>query len=177
MSVGKTSDDVNVPIFTKDGVTLYKEEDLLITCQRKPILIGKIDERVRYRIPLTQDHRQQKPHRPTNSAGEQLQMSHSVYDLPSKEESINWIHTVCGYSFKSTWIKSIKAGNYVGCQMLTERNVARYYPETNETPKGHLNQSRKISGPTDLKALPSRCPKNRHYKGTRHVTYKLTCKN
>ena len=47
MSVGKTSDDGNVSIFTKYGVTVYKEEDVLITCQRNPILTGKRDERGR----------------------------------------------------------------------------------------------------------------------------------
>ena len=62
-------------------------------------------------------------------------MAHSVYDLPSKEEAIKWMNAVCGYPVKSTWIKAIEAGNYVGCLMLTKRNVARYYPETNETPK------------------------------------------
>ena len=47
MSVVKTADDGNVSIFTKYGVTVYKEEGVLITCQRKPILIGNIDERGR----------------------------------------------------------------------------------------------------------------------------------
>ena len=45
MSVGKTADDGNVSIFTKYGVTVYKEEDVLITCQRNPILVGKRDKR------------------------------------------------------------------------------------------------------------------------------------
>ena len=40
MSVGKTADDGNVSIFTKKDVKLYKEEDVLITCRGKPILIG-----------------------------------------------------------------------------------------------------------------------------------------
>ncbi len=40
-------------------------------------------------------------------------------------------------------LKAIKAGNYVGWPMLTERNVQKYYPETIETAKGHLNQTRK----------------------------------
>ena len=62
-------------------------------------------------------------------------MAHSVYDLPSKEEAIKWIHAVCGYPVKYMWIKAIKAGNYAGWLMLTKRNVARYYPETNETQK------------------------------------------
>ena len=58
MSVGKTADYVNVTIFTREGVMVYKEENVLITCQRKPILISKRDEHGRYRIPLTQDHGQ-----------------------------------------------------------------------------------------------------------------------
>ena len=53
MSVGKTTDDGNVSIFTKDGFTVHKEEDAIITCQKKPIITGKRDECGRYRIPLT----------------------------------------------------------------------------------------------------------------------------
>ena len=33
MSVGQTSDDGTILIFTKDGVTVHKEEDVLITCK------------------------------------------------------------------------------------------------------------------------------------------------
>ena len=42
-----------------------------------------------------------------------------------------------------TWIKAIKAGNFVGWPLLTARNVRKYYPETSETPKGHMAQTRK----------------------------------
>ena len=45
VSVGKIADDGNVSIFTKDGVTVYKEEYVIIACQRDPILVGEIDER------------------------------------------------------------------------------------------------------------------------------------
>ena len=175
MSVGKTADDGNVSILTKDGVTVYKEEDVLITCERNPILVGNRDERGRYLIPLTQDHGQWQPHIPTNKSKRKLQQAHSVYDLPSKEYAIKWMHAVCRYPFNSTWIKAIKGGNYLGWPMLTKWNVARYYPETNKTPKGYLNQSRKMSGPPILNALPLRCPKQRYYKYTSHVTYTPAC--
>ena len=66
-----------------------------------------------------------------------------MYDLPSVEEAIKWMHAVCGYPVKSTWLKAVKAGNFVGWPLLTAQNVNKYYPETNETPKGHLNQTRK----------------------------------
>ena len=53
------------------------------------------------------------------------------------------MHAVCGYPVKSTWLKSIQAGNYIGWPLLTTPNVKKYCPETSETPKGHMNQTRK----------------------------------
>ena len=49
--------------------------------------------------------------------------------------------------------------------MLTEHNVARYYPETNETPKGHLNQSRKNVRSTNTKFTPLEVPKTATLQG------------
>ena len=114
---------------------------------------------------MTQDHGQWQPRRPTKAARSQLHVAHSVYDLPSKEEAIKWMHAVCGYPGKSTWIKAIKAGNYVGWPMLIEHNFARYYPETNETPKGHLNQSRKNVRSTKPKRIPLEVPKTDTLQG------------
>jgi hypothetical protein len=33
MSIGKTADDGTISIFTKNGVTVHKETDVLITCK------------------------------------------------------------------------------------------------------------------------------------------------
>ena len=85
MSVGKTADDGNMSISTKDCVTVYKEENVLITCQKNPIFISKRDERGRYRIPLTQYNGQWQPHRPTKDARRKIQQAYSVYYLPYKE--------------------------------------------------------------------------------------------
>ena len=62
------------------------------------------------------------------------------------------MHTVCGYPVKSTWLKAVKAGNYTGWPLLTAKNVSKYYPESTETPKGHLNQVRKNVRSTKNKA-------------------------
>ena len=72
MSVGKTSENGNVYIFTRVGVNIHKEEDVLITCQNKPIVIDKRYEQGRYQIPLTQDHGQWQPHRPTKAERRQF---------------------------------------------------------------------------------------------------------
>ena len=54
VSVGKTSDADTISIFTKDGVTVHKENNVMITCKDKPILIGARNMHGRYRIPLVQ---------------------------------------------------------------------------------------------------------------------------
>jgi hypothetical protein len=64
------------------------------------------------------------------------------------------MHAVCGYPVKSTWLKAIKASNYIGWPMLTERNDNKYYPETSEMPKGHMNQMRKNVHSTKAKQTP-----------------------
>jgi hypothetical protein len=40
MSMGKTSDDGTVWVFTKEGVNVFKKEDILITCKGGLILIS-----------------------------------------------------------------------------------------------------------------------------------------
>lgn len=64
------------------------------------------------------------------------------------------MHAVCGYPVKSTWLKAIKAGNFVGWPLLTEKNVAKYNPETFQTPKGHMTQTRKNVRSTKPKPAP-----------------------
>ena len=77
LSVGKTSDDGNASIFTKKGVTVHKEDDVLITCKGAPILIGKRDERGRYRIPLVQAQEQGAPRHPTKTTHDSISRNES----------------------------------------------------------------------------------------------------
>ena len=75
------------------------------------------------------------------------------------------MHEVCGYPVKFTWIKSIKAGNYLGQPILTKHKISRYYPDTNETPKGNLNQSRKNVRSNKTKLTPLEVPKTAALQG------------
>ena len=72
------------------------------------------DERGRYRIPLVQERGHWVPRHPTKSTGDALHQANSVYDLPSTKQAIRWMHAVCGFPVKSTWLKAVKAGNYIG---------------------------------------------------------------
>ncbi len=154
MSLGKTLDNGMVSVFTKEGIKVFKEEEVLITCKGEPILIGIWDNQGQYWIPLMQQWGHWQPQCPSKQAWKVLRHANSIYDLPSTKQAIKWMHAVCGYPVKSTWLKAIKAGNYVGWPMLTERNVQKYYPKTIKTAKGHLNWTRKNVQSTKVKATP-----------------------
>ncbi len=154
MSVGKVADDGNVSIFTKDGVTVHNEQDVLITCQGEPLFIGVRDQHGIYCIPLTQHRGQWQPQNPSMRAKQALRQANRVYDLPSIEQAVKWMHAVCGYPVKSMWMRATRAGNYVGWPMLTEQNVSKYYPELDKTLKGHMNQARKNVRSTKVKRAP-----------------------
>ena len=82
MSVGKTSNDVNVSIFTDEKVQVYKEVYVLITCRGKQIIIGKRGESSCYRIPFMQTRGQLQPRKPSKKSKKFLQEANSVYDFP-----------------------------------------------------------------------------------------------
>jgi len=165
MSVGKTANEGTVSVFTKDGVNVFKEEDILITCKGKPILIGVRDGHGQYQILLMQQRGYWQPRCPSKQAQKALQQANSVYNLPSTKHAIKWMHAVCGYPVKLTWLKAIKAGNYVGWPMLTECNIQKYYPETIKTPRGNLNQTRKNVQSTKVKATPLETCNTSHLHG------------
>jgi hypothetical protein len=165
MSVDKTSDDGTVSVFTKEGVNVFKEEDILITCKGEPILIRIQDNQGQYRIPLMQQQGHWQPHCPSKQPQKTLQQANSVYNLPLTKQAIKWMHTICGYPVKSTWLKAIKAGNYVGWPMLTGCNVQKCYPKMIINAKGHLNQTRKNVGSIKVKATPLETCNTSHLHG------------
>jgi hypothetical protein len=78
MSVGKTADNGTVSVFTKEGVNVFKKEDVLITCKGEPILIGVRDSHGQYRIPLMQQRGQWQPRRPSKQVRKALRQANSV---------------------------------------------------------------------------------------------------
>ena len=67
---------------------------------------------------------------------------HNVFDLPSTEQTIRYLHASAGFPTKSTWLKAIKKGNFIGWPLVTAENVSKHFPQSEETVKGHMNHQR-----------------------------------
>ena len=72
---------------------------------------------------LRSDTQREQKYTTTNQKGPE---AHSVYDLPSVEALVHYMHAASGFSVKSTWLKSIKHGNFDSWPGLTYKNAAKY---------------------------------------------------
>ena len=85
---------------------------------------------------------------------EQLDESiNNVFDLPSIEQTIRYLHACAGFPAKITWIRAIKRRNLVEWPMVTVENVNKHFPESEETIKGHMNHQRQGVRSTKNKEL------------------------
>jgi hypothetical protein len=99
----------------------------------------------------------------------------NVHELPSVEPTIWYRHGVAGFPTKASWLKAICKGKYLSWPLINEKNVAKYFPESEETQKGHMHgqrqgvQSTKVAKPTmdTLTTLP--CPKKRMIFSSRNT--------
>ena len=80
----------------------------------------------------------------------------NVYELPSVEQSIRYLHGAAGFPTKATWLKSIRNGNYLSWPLANVKNVSKYFPESEETQKGHMRNQRQGVRSTKRAAKPNR---------------------
>jgi hypothetical protein len=83
MSMSKTLVNGMVLVFRKEGINVFKEEDVLITCKGEPILIGIQNNQRQYQIPLLQQQGHWQPQYPSKKARKALRHANSIYDFPS----------------------------------------------------------------------------------------------
>ena len=132
LSVNKMSEEGYTTIFHPgtEGVTIHKEGTLSITTSEPPVLKGKKSNTSKlWTIP-------------TNSEKKDRMEINNVYSLPSIPHTIRYLHAAAGYPVKETWMKAIKAGNYITWPGLTTTAVQKHFPESDETQQGHMKKQR-----------------------------------
>ena len=85
-----------------------------------------------------------------------------AYSIPSTEGKIRFLHAAAGFPTKDTWLKAIKAGNYVTWPGINIKTVNRHFPESDETTKGHMKKQRQNVRSTKIKESPEQPLKKMH---------------
>ena len=63
---------------------------------------------------------------------------HHIYDLPSIEPAIQYLHTAVSFPIKATWLDAIQNGNFSTWPLIYVKNVKKCFPESEETQFGHM---------------------------------------
>jgi hypothetical protein len=71
------------------------------------------------------------------------EIMNNVYNINKVNQEIQYLHAAAGSPVPSTFIKAIKAGNFVTWPTLTAHNLRKYLEKSEATIKGNLNQTRK----------------------------------
>ena len=64
---------------------------------------------------------------------------HNIYKLPSINSTIRYLHAAADFPTKESWLRAIRQGNYNSWPLINVKNVARHFPESEETLKGHMH--------------------------------------
>ena len=79
---------------------------------------------------------------------------YNVYELKTKPELVRFYHAAAGFPTKPTWLEAIRNNHYASWPGLNAKDVAKYFPESEEMWKGH---GRKIRA--GLRSTKAKAPK------------------
>ena len=89
-----------------------------------------------------------------------------MYELPSIEPAIRYLHGAAGFPTKATCLKAIRKGSYLSWPLVNVNNVSKYLPEYEETQKGHMRSQRQGVRSTKTKAPTREAAVNLGENGT-----------
>ena len=79
-----------------------------------------------------------------------------MYDFPSVEALVRYMHAESGFPVKLMWLRAIIRGNVETWSGITYSNAAKYFPHTVEMIKGNMFQTSQGLRSTKKKTPPHR---------------------
>ena len=106
VSVGKLADAGYCTLFVPggQGVQVFDAEKVNISISAESVLQWHQDKQGLWRVPI--DNKEDA----SLNNDELAQAINNVFDLPSVEQTIKYLHACIGFPTKRTWLKAIKKG-------------------------------------------------------------------
>ncbi len=135
VSIPKLADAGYTTVFNKNGAAIYDDKTTMYTATKPPVLESKRCEHTGMWTlnlnPETTISNQEVPTAPPETLN-------VIFDLPSAHKTFLWIHASVGFLTKETNVDTIRKGNYATWPKLTVTLINCYFPDFDETIKGHL---------------------------------------
>ena len=135
MSVSTLADNGYTTVFLPDGVDVYRANNVAVSSMAPPALQGWRDGRGLWMVPIVDDT-------PISPGLDVAETATSVYELPSTKEVVRFLHAALGHPVMATLLTAAQHGNLVTFPGMTPQNISRHFPESDETQKGHMKQTK-----------------------------------
>jgi hypothetical protein len=137
MSVATLANNGYTAIFLPghEGVNVFHTNYVDISSIAPPALQGWQDNRGLWMVPVTDET--------TFSQNiDVAETAMSVYDLPNTKEVVRFLHAALGTPLRATLLTAAQHGNLITFPGMTPENISRHFPESDETQKGHMKQTK-----------------------------------
>jgi hypothetical protein len=135
VSIPKLADAGYTTVFNKNGAAIYDGKTTTFMATNPPVLKSERCKHTGMRKlnlnPETTISNQEVPTAPPKTLN-------VIFDLPSARETFLWYHASAGFPTKETFVDVVHKGNYATWPKLTVTLINRYFPDSDETIKGHL---------------------------------------
>ena len=137
MSVSTLANNGYTTVFLpgNDGVDIYGANDVVISSTAPPALQGWRDGRGMWMVPVVDDNQ-------ISPGLDVAETAMGVYELPSTKEVVRFLHAALGNPTQATLLTAAQHGNLVTFPGMTPQNILRHFPESDETQKGHMKQTK-----------------------------------
>ena len=135
VSIPKLADAGYTTVFNKNGAAIYDDYTTTIKATSPPVLesercehtgMWKLDLNPAASLPTPEGH------------AAPLETINIIFDLSSALETFLWYHASAGFPTKATFIVAVRNSNYSTGLKLTVNLINHYFPDSDETIKGHL---------------------------------------
>jgi hypothetical protein len=147
LSTVKFAEAGYITVLDKEEVNIYDTQNTTLKVSKGAILRGWFDKTANlWRIPLIPGilnnntdtvlvNKQPTEFLPGRTPI--IEAINNVYELKTQPELVRYLHACAGLPTKPSWIKAIKNGQYSSWPGLTVNAVAKHFPKSEETMKGH----------------------------------------
>jgi hypothetical protein len=126
MSVKQLADQGYTTIFHPylEGASVHDNDSFELVIHKPPLLQAWREKGGLWTVPLADE------------------VAMNVYELPSTKEVIRFQHAALGFPTKATLLAAIRHKNLITFPGMTTENVNKFFPESDETQKGHMKQTK-----------------------------------
>ncbi len=132
----KMADGGYIGVFEKSEARIYNGTTTTITASKDPLLIApRCTNTSLWKLNL--DYKVLAREYPKQFiAG--VDMANVIFDLPDNCQTLMYYHAAVGFPTKETFLSTVRAGNFATWPGLTTTFVSKYFPDSEETQKGHM---------------------------------------